>query len=542
MLFVIKPHVVLQPVSVRSPLVQEKILPLPHSLSVSAQTAYSPISSGAFNPKAVKRHQSFHGFQSSESFDYHPSLINQNIPNPYIPRYNSQNSWNFQSIPRNQSVPSIFYHLPPYFNQMTGNYTVDAIRPQNNVLVPYGRVQSFGSLNGTSLSNEMVQYPYGCNQFFIKNPFVNSACNTRVIGRNEAKLDTRNVASKTQLTSAENKVIATAKETSQSVPEKRFGSLETRKHKCYSPTFYSMRCKKHAKKRSIIYALPKKPKTCVDASSKVANDENTKVSPNSFQNLTDSIEICEQNIDQTSDEIPKPAPRCKRIRKDVVYQNISRIFKHEYSKNGENSLESKADSSNNSSENLEPEISVVEAVIHESKKTPSSNPPKLNKNYCSRTESVAVTNNSQQSPERSCSNNSFASHPVKRDTVSTAIAASSEEMPQVVVSNPTKSTLHSPKGALSRQIEARLKLSPASKTVDPPKNPDPELSKETDLGNEFSSVPQMPILDTQNKWGTNITKAKQVCFLFSFILHEFMEILEAGLHFNHYYIKAYEGT
>lgn len=509
---------VLQPVSVLS-LVQEKSRPLPYSRSISAKTVpltECTTSGGSFNSKAVKRHQSFHGFQSSESFVYQPSVINQNIPNQYTPRYNSQNfsSQDFQNIPYNQPMPSIFYHLPPSFNQITGNYTVDAIRPRNNVFLPHDRVQSFGNLNQATY-NQMIQYPYFYNPFFVRNPFNAPTLNTRVVGRNEAKLEVRKVPPVTESSSAENKSVASPCETIVSIPEKRFGSLETRKHKCYSPTFYSMRCKKHGKKRSIIYALPKKSKAQVTTSpsSKTKNANTGKESL--FQNLTDSIQILEQNK-SLSDDVPKPAPRCKRHRKnEVVYQNISHALKQNSSVKEESSLENNADSSNASSENLEPKVTVVEAEVHKTK-DPESNKPHIKESASNKTDSHTSVNSQKCPDDVNAVNNTST----KDITVSSAASQSVMTSPTVAINpSPIKPSVESPKGALSLQIQARLKLSPASNPVDPPKSPGPAPSTESEHGiDNVSCVPKMPILDTQNKWSTNLTKAKQVCFCFVFCM------------------------
>lgn len=469
---------VLQSVSVLPPsLAQENFHPSPYSRSISSKTippAERVDCGGSFSSKAVKRHQSFHGFQSSESFVYQPTVISQN----------------FQNAHHNQPIPSIFYHLPPHFNQISGHYTVDAIRPPHKPFLSHDRVQSFGNLARAASYNQMIQHPYFYNSFFVRNPFNVAAPNPRVVGRNESKLDARKVPP-VKPSSAENKSVESPCETIVSIPEKRFGSLETRKHKCYSPTFYSMRCKKHAKKRSVIYALPKKTKA-----SKLENAE----ANNSFQNLTDSIQILEQNK-KTDEDVPKPAPRCKRHRKSdsVVYQNISHALKQNSSVKEEDSLETNPDSSNNSSENLDPEVSVVEAQIHEMKDpTRDLDGSKSD----SLADSITTSVNDNKCPE---------------DNV---VACTSSSKLMAANPNVIKPSTESPKGALSLQIQARLKLSPAANPVDRPKSPDLAPSTESEHGNDnFSCVPQMPILNTQNTWTTNLTKAKQVCFFLFFLFY-----------------------
>lgn len=97
--------------------------------------------------------------------------------------------------------------------------------------------------------------------------------------------------------------------------QRKFGSLEFKKHRCYSPTFYSMRCKKHAKRRPVIYAIPKDCKK-----SKSSDALFVFKGSSNFENLTDSIQVMEQK--------PKPKPRCKRHRRNScrIYENIKDVL------------------------------------------------------------------------------------------------------------------------------------------------------------------------------------------------------------------------
>lgn len=123
---------------------------------------------------------------------------------------------------------------------------------------------------------------------------------------------------------------------------KKFGTLEYRSHKCNSPIFYSVRCRKHGKKRTIfeLYALPLKQKNKVGVADQkkedTKNEESNckivgeKTKEEIYENLTDSIQILEQTENETKQK-PKPAPRCKRS-KNNIYQNISYILKSDLEK------------------------------------------------------------------------------------------------------------------------------------------------------------------------------------------------------------------
>ncbi|KAF5287292.1 hypothetical protein FQR65_LT02165 [Abscondita terminalis] len=229
--------------------------------------------------------------------------------------------------------------------------------------------------------------------------------------------------------------------------EKRFGSLELKKHKCYSPTFYSVRCKKHSKKRSVIYAIPKKCKS--DSTTKtVAENSNSESDmfvfksdkANTFEDLTNSIQIMEQNnennVKQNLLTAPKPAPRCKRHRKNSchVYENVSAL----------KSEAENLDSSNNSSVNGV-EISFTEALVH----------------------------------------NSTADNDVETNTNSNL-----KRSPTVKVSPSVIKTVY-PKDA-----QLHLKNSERS----------------SPNADEKFLIPEMPLLDTQNKWTPTLSNTNQNAF------------------------------
>ena len=261
----------------------------------------------------IQRHQSFHGFLS-DNF--------KQIP------YNTNHR--FQQHIQPKPIPSFLYRVPQSYKYPNGNFTVSAIRTNPNFFVTPHRVQSMVNLSSTQL-----QQPFTRN--LSQNISFASVVKARVAGRNESKLDIRRTASginipeetKQDVIEQENdnnikaaqkqKVISkapTSNKKTKPFSKHRFSSLEIRPHKCYSPTFYSMRCKKHAKRRSIVYAILKKPK------------ENTKPIKNScdnkFEALSDSIQIMEENVEDYSvSNVPKPAPRCKKHNtSEIIYQNV----------------------------------------------------------------------------------------------------------------------------------------------------------------------------------------------------------------------------
>lgn len=344
------------------------------------QFNFSPVS---FHPQsnAVKRHQSFHGFQNREAFNFSTTPnLSQSFIQPLSLSYWSQQNPSFISCWSQQNI--------------------------HGSIFPYSH---------TNLNQ---------NQFFVRNPFNTFTPTTRVVGRKECQIALGQVVPKKPLPRTEETTIKTDKcHKKKVVPssEKRFGSLEIKKHRCYSPTFYSLRCRKHAKKRPIIYAIPKKIKS--------------QVVPLNSENLTDSIQISEQNVSQSSNSPPKPTPRCRKIKPNAIYQNTINNSNIENSKT--------LDSSNDGSVNLSHEISTTEAIIHE------------------RSNNESTTSNSN---------------------------LTNKESPTVMVKPSfVKPKVESPKGALSLQIHAKLK-----------RNESPPTPDDTNPTKEADTVPKMPIMDQWN--------------------------------------------
>lgn len=509
----------LQPVSVIAPFVHQNRPPAALNVSSKSLFHYPP---GTFsttpisppNLRPVKRHQSFHGFQD-RGFNYVPQAIPQHnfvdqFGNPFMHSSVSQNlpAWSVQNFQQNahpQFIPSIFYHLPSHFYNIPGNNTIGAIQPPMSPQLSYNRVQSFGNINNANHQG------HGYNQFFVRNPFAAPVAvppPPRVLGRKETEMNIRRSASGINVSQQSMKPKVVPRQTTPTVTEKRFGSLEIKKHKCYSPTFYSMRCKKHAKKRPILYALPKKTKSQVAPETQKSNvEKRPPKSENSFQNLTDSIQILEQNPNNSGNEcprIPKPAPRCKKRRKsDIIYENIANSLKTSSNSVNEELDDKDLDSSNNSTENTEPTVSVTEALVHEPSKTDFSKTETSaeNPDNTKHTSSIAKSDLAEPNiPDaaKNLHNSTFSPlTPPKR------IASRTFSSAVLISPSPIKPKTESPKGALSLQIQSKLKSPANSNKTD---------AKQNDDVDNFSFVPQMPILDTENKWNTNAAKSNQVCF------------------------------
>lgn len=296
------------------------------------------------------------------------------------------------------------------------------------------------------------------------------------------------------------------------IAEKRFGSLDIRKHRCYSPTFYSMRCKKHAKKRPIIVALPKK---CFSelALAKEPSDK--------FENLTDSIQILEESnssVKVSAEEMPKPAPRCRKHSKEIVYANVNKFL----SKTGINKEGAEINNGNQVTKvdlhlPTETNLDDIDGRAIVDSKQPNAKPSEpFNKQM------NTVSLSSKSAPQKP----TISSHALKNSPI------------LKVSPNFIKPMNESPKGALSKQLQAKIKCSPlhnssitsvesSLNSSSNAKIPDPSspaivgLKKiklsDDDLKNDehCSNVPSMPLLNPQNMWSPNQSNVNaQVCFLF----------------------------
>ncbi|KAJ8954753.1 hypothetical protein NQ314_007023 [Rhamnusium bicolor] len=498
------------------------------SLLPSNQTSLSnPFGSLSIPTKTIKRHQSFHGFQNVQTPltnlpPYFP--IAGNVNDAYLNSYASQQ---FRNIPgfytqnlSNQFIPSIFSQFPPHFRQTSGFNTISGISVKDNPNYIH-KVQSTDNINRS------VCHQTNLNAFITSHPYTAAPQTNRIIGRNESQFDVRRTAS-----GINPPQISTVKEPQANKPssrksysnkklstivEKRFGSLEIKKHKCYSPTFYSMRCKKHAKKRPLVYALPKKCFSDIGDSNNKTSIINNE-SNDDFENLTDSIQIFEQhseNVNDGGDSTPVPAPRCRKHKKsEIVYANISPSLNNPEDSN----------TSTENDKNDKVETTVTEAQVHvsnDTNKKPDEEPTdvvdgfdEISKENFTENESnrldIDETVNTKNVINRSDHSPKLVAVSPKQNPSKLLISPHAlKNSPTLKVSpNFVKPKTESPKGALSLQIKAKIKPSPVQSPAD---NPDKtiltELKDEEKPNEQFPEIPQMPILNPQTKWSPNIANA-----------------------------------
>lgn len=467
------------------------------SLISSSQTlvCQSPMQSNQniFNP--VKRNQSFNGFQNTP-FSRTPFATSQqifnitgNLNNGFINSASSQRGFN-----SHQRLPTVFQYLPSNFEQPTGAFTFSGISNNNQ------KNLSLQNLHNIATSAEAIA--------------------NRISGRNEEKYDIRKTASGINKSSEEPRNGCEKNELRRfgstrsnrkltTIAEKRFGSLDLRKHhKCYSPTFYSMRCKKHAKKRPIIVTLPKK---CF--SELALNTTETEKPKPITENLTDSIQITEESPEKErlSKSLPIPAPRCMRKKHEIVYANISKSL------NSSNASDQNTSTSSN--ENEENEHSVTEVEVHAETRTAADAKNIFNKKLTS----CPLTPLSSTLVSQIDSKPKLVAVSPKSNSLILLSPQALKNSPVLKVSpNFIKPKTESPKGALSRQIQAKIKPSPneSSNTLNKSSaviEADDKVDGKT--SEHISNVPKMPILNSMNSWSPNITNNNQVCFfLLIFIL------------------------
>lgn len=446
---------ILQPISVIAPFTQGNT----HNFTQSAKSSTPTRGIPNLCNKIIQRHQSFHGFLNNKG-QIQPSAglpprFNFNSSNPYLNSVNNSQGW-----PNNNKFYSRnITHRPFRFAQSQSN-----LQPLLNF-----------------------------NPFLLPNPFSIPPNRNRVAGRRET--DIRRTASginisENELFDVDNASKTVAKQEHDDDDDKRFGSLEIKKHKCYSPTFYSMRCRKHAKKRTVVYALPKKVLS-------EKNDENTDI----FQNLTDSIQICEKHNNSTDQSKPIPAPRCKKHKINSLDLKESKI-----------DTSASSNDSNDGSEILASEVSIIEAQIHNQNEKSESETSQIN---TSNNEGDPVKQ-LVRSPPKLVGVSPKPNVPLNQSGSSNIIKVEAlkamKNSPTLKVSpNFIKPKTESPKGALSLQIQAKIKNS----------NDNPN-SQSDDSKENLPLVPQqMPLLSPQKKWSPGLSNAnqlQQVCFCCYFFL------------------------
>nr|XP_022900084.1 uncharacterized protein LOC111413372 isoform X2 [Onthophagus taurus] len=423
-------------------------------------------------------------FPTSPSFANNQNTLNLNIQNRPI-------------VTRNQS-----FHGFKNANNSTENDLANASISLAAAIQKYSQ-QDLSNIKFTSIrTNPNITN----SRNFLSQQHLNNSASGRVSGRNEHKLDIRRTASgintypknetkENKETTTEPKETKQTKETKKSKQQK-FGSLELRKHhRCYSPTFYSMRCKKHGRKRPVIYALVKRQKTTSKTS--ISSLKSTKSeSDDGFQNLTDSIQILEHSPNDRN-TTPLPAPRCKKHggKMEIIYANVAKNHLNDSS----NSESEKKDSEKGVVQN---ESTTTKAIVHE---TPRSSRKEIE---------------DAKQETKICK---IVDSPVLQMVNANSSIASIKVTPTVKVSpNFIKPKTESPKGALYLQLQAKLKNSPSqngqnllNKSIKSETSLDVSFSKENLnspkavksntciikshsplIVNPSVSVPKMPLLNT----------------------------------------------
>lgn len=233
-----------------------------------------------------------------------------------------------------------------------------------------------------------------------------------------------------------------------------------KKHKCYSPTFHSLRCKKHSKKRTLVYAVPKRI-----------------LSDGDLPNCQDSGTSDNESVKHFH-IVPIPAPRCKKHRKrEIVYQNVAEALKNSSLPNLSNETDDIELSSGKE------DIPTTEVEIHSSPKTKErqlkgkstdevdSIATKTHKPIISSplsTKMISSPKNSLMKPSADTRPKLVAVSPKKSIDIPLSTSAF-KRSPTVKVCPNMKSRTEITKGALSIQIQAKIKGSPSQ-------NPSPNSS------------------------------------------------------------------
>ncbi|KAH1018820.1 hypothetical protein HUJ05_006512 [Dendroctonus ponderosae] len=463
-----------KPVSVIAPFHQGVTRNLTSSRATLNSNAFNhtfqPTHFRTLQPKTntLKRNQSFAGFQSN------PNGRMRKIGEP-------------QQLPWATQYSIFMRNINPTFLGSTPNVPVNF--EQSNFYTPLFPALMVPNNNFSSLP---IHQAFSVNPSYQNNQYYQPlgtkvSTQKRIVGRNEANFNQKR---------ATNDEIGTGKESvkapAQNKPKKtvltanRFNSLKTEKHKCYSPTFYSMRCRKHAKKRPIVYALPKKCLNHLPKDTK-STDTHTK----DFQNLTDSIQIFEQNDDEKAN-IPTPAPRCKKHKTpEIIYANICESLQR--------SIGESPNSSSDSCDGTAVETSTTEVEVHsagDAKQPDDERDVRKENGSFSEEKRPKIVDHSPRL---------VAFCPKKLQPLDAVPKISPQAMknsPILKVSpNFIKPNVESPKGALSLKIQARKNWSPIQSPSENKKQPTISLKENTQIQSAEeesckapNNIPQMPIL------------------------------------------------
>lgn len=494
----------MQPVSVIAPFHQGVTRNLTSSRTTLNSNAlnhsFQPAHFRTLQPKTntLKRNQSFAGFQSN------PNGRMRKLGEP-------------QQLPWATQYSIFMRNINPAFLGSTPNVPINF--EQSNFYTPLFPALMVPNNNFSSLP---IHQAFSVNPSYQNNQYYQPlgtrvSTQKRIVGRNEANFEQKRAANE-EVPNAKS-----VKATSENKPKKtvltanRFNSLKTEKHKCYSPTFYSMRCRKHAKKRPIVYALPKKCLSHLPKDAKSA-DTHTK----DFQNLTDSIQIFEQNDDEKTN-IPTPAPRCKKHKTpEIIYANICESLQRSIG----DSPNSSSDSCNGSAV----ETSTIEVEVHSSGNLKLQNDEKKSQKQNGSLSEENKPKIVDHSPKL------IAFCPKKLQPLDPVPKISPQAMknsPILKVSpNFIKPNVESPKGALSLKIQARKNWSPTQSPSENKKQPTISSKENTKIQsaegetcNAPNNIPQLPILtpkspslDKSAAPNNNNSAATQVCFCFILLL------------------------
>ncbi|XP_072375760.1 uncharacterized protein, partial [Diabrotica undecimpunctata] len=421
------------------------------STQTLASTGPFQFSESAPHTRAIS--ESFNGFQNHPPSRLHFTSSQQifsitgSMNNSLFGSINSQPSLNNNNNTR--YLPSIFSYLPHNFSQRTGAFTFSGVPNQNS-----GTINRVQSLHSADFSMQGLRKITRLNSVSSADAVLARSDDIRrtASGINKSTEEPVRKSEKINLrrrvSSGSNRKLAT-------IVEKRFGSLDIRKHKCYSPTFYSMRCKKHAKKRPIIVTLPKKCFSELALSNKPEKQT---------ENLSDSIQITEESPNaRLSQSLPIPAPRCRK-KHEIVYANISKSLN--------STLNSEQNTSGSSCENEEQETSITEVEVHAETTKPKPGDSMI-----------------QSSRSKSISTSTILDHKPKLIAVS---PKTNNFSPNFI-----KPNIVSPKGALSLQIQAKIKTSAEVDKAD--------VKVDGKKSEQVSSVPKMPILNAAHSWNPNVS-------------------------------------
>ncbi|XP_044766559.1 uncharacterized protein LOC123322654 isoform X3 [Coccinella septempunctata] len=460
-----------KPISVIAPFNQGQTHNFPKPNPFSHQNSAFKTSTKSMQNLSIKRHQSFSGFprnlhpishsnnflnvSNSQYFRYMQPALSTN--NPLQRPYSSQILLN--RLPMSNNL----HNLPTTLQNQSGNSTISAISIKDHNLNTLG-------------VNSSVTEPRKVSSSFSLQPKNQNDDNpdVKIISKSESDSNSRNLKVKSNKNIEGNvkhfKAKATMKENgTQSDTEVQNKSNDyLKKHKCYSPTFHSLRCKKHSKKRTLVYAVPKR----ILSDGDLPNCQDSGASDNeSFKHY---------HI------VPIPAPRCKKHRrKEIIYQNVAEALRNK----------SLMDTSNDSSIDLSTgkildDAATTEVEVHslprlkegqsrDSNKVNSDSPssktidPVVSSPVSTKTlTSPVVTSRVDTRPKL------VAVSPKRLNEISVTNSAF-KRSPTVKVCPFSKSKNEIQKGALSIQIQAKIK---GSSSQNPSPNPSIQSAK-SDAGN-----------------------------------------------------------